>query len=88
MKFEHFVCLYDSLSSQDLDQKFDLVFRVYAFNPPEYDEEKKEQYVYAGRFQNQGMRLGIARDHASDFFTHSLNITENIKIYKSKNLDQ
>ena len=42
MKFEHFVCLYASLVSQDPDEKFDLVFRVFALNPPEYDEERKE----------------------------------------------
>jgi hypothetical protein len=42
MKFEHFVCLYVTLAYPMADEKFDLVFRVFAAQPPEYDEEMKE----------------------------------------------
>ena len=42
MSFENFICLYASLTCPEADEKFELVFKFYAMNPPEYDEEKAE----------------------------------------------
>ncbi len=50
LKFENFICLYAALTCPDEEETFNLVFRVYANFPPDYDEEKKEYYVEAGRF--------------------------------------
>jgi hypothetical protein len=50
LKFESFICLYAALTCPEEDESFDLVFRVFCSMPPEYDEEKKEYYVEAGKF--------------------------------------
>lgn len=85
MQFEHFLCMYATLTCPESDEEsFYLVFRVYCMNPPEFDEESQEYYVWAGRFQSRGMNLfGIDRSHASDFFRQSLNIFEDLKVHYS-----
>ena len=40
MQFEHFVCMYATLTCPESDEEsFHLIFRVYCYNPPQFDEE-------------------------------------------------
>ncbi len=40
MKFKHFVCMYATLTCPESeDETFNLVFRIYCKNPPQFDEE-------------------------------------------------
>ena len=50
MKFESFVCLYAAMITQDEEEKFDLVWKMYAENPVQVDEETKQEYIKAARF--------------------------------------
>jgi hypothetical protein len=43
------VRIYVAITLADSEEQSELMFRIYAQSPPEYDELLKEQYVFASR---------------------------------------
>lgn len=78
------VRIYVAITLSESEEQGELMFRIYATFPPEYDEVLKEQYVFASRMQRIGMKkIGLMESQVTEFARIQKYKTD-IKIYKCK----